>query len=441
MTQAASLSPGQTVSTAPAPAAPARGLFSNPEFLKLWAGQTVSLLGSQVTGLALPLTAALTLEATATQMGVLNAANTLPFLLVGLFAGVWVDRLRRRPILIAADIGRAALLALVPALAFAGMLRIEALYVVALLAGICTVFFDVAYQSYLPALVSRQALVEGNSKLEISRSAVQLAGPGLAGGLVTWLTAPVAIALDAASYLLSAVFLVAIRTPEPDPAAATTRRNVWREIQEGLAVVLGHPILRSIAGCTGTSNLFSSVFFAVFLLYATRDLGLSPTTLGLIFGIGSAGVLVGAALASRAARWFGFAGALIGSILLAALGLLGQALAGSLLSFSPAAVVITLVVSQFCTSVGLPIYNVNQVSLRQAITPDHLMGRMNASVRFMIWGTMPIGALIGGLLGERIGLQPTLLVGAAGGFLALLWLILTPVRHIRHAADVAPSGG
>ena len=415
------------------------GLRRHPAFLRLWAGQTLSLVGSQITGLALPLTAALTLEATPTQMGVLNAANTLPFLLVGLFAGVWVDRLRRRPILVAADIGRALLLALVPALAFAGLLRIEALYAIALLAGICTVFFDVAYQSYLPALVSRQALVEGNSKLELSRSAVQLAGPGLAGGLVTWLTAPIAIAVDAASYLLSAVFLIAIRTPEPALAPPATRRNVWREIREGLAVVLGHPILRSIAGCTGTSNLFSSVFFAVFLLYATRDLALSPATLGFIFGVGSAGVLVGAALAARAARWLGFAGALICSILLAALGLLAQALAGSLLPLSQTAVIAALIAGQVLTSVGLPLYTVNPVSLRQAITPDHLLGRMNASVRFMIWGTMPIGALIGGLLGERIGLQPTLLLAATGGFLSLLWLLLTPVRHIHNAADVIPS--
>ena len=428
-------------------APPARGLFSHPEFRKLWAGQTVSLLGSQITSLALPLTAALTLQATPSQMGLLNAANILPFLLVGLFAGVWVDRLRRRPILIAADIGRAALLGIVPLLAFAGALRIEALYAVALLAGICTVFFAVAYQSYLPALVSRQALVEGNSKLEISRSAVQLAGPGLAGALVTWLTAPVAIALDAASYLLSALFLVTIRTPEPAPTtaagatagAAAARRNVWREIREGLAVVLGHPILRSIAGCTGTGNLFNSLFFSVFLLYLTRDLGLAPTTLGLIFGVGSAGVLVGAMLAARAARWLGFAGALIASMLLSATGLLGQALAGSLAAASDVAVIVALTAGQFLTSVGLPIYNVNQVSLRQAITPDHLLGRMNASVRFIIWGTMPIGAVIGGLLGERIGLQPTLVVGAAGAFLALGWLVLTPVRHIRNAADVTPS--
>lgn len=419
------------------------GLFASPDFMKLWAAQTVSLLGSSITGLALPLAAALALSAGPAEMGALSAAGTLPFLLIGLFAGVWVDRLRRRPILIAADVARAVLLLTIPLAALAGVLRIELLYAVAFLCGICTVFFDVAYQSYLPALVSRQALVEGNSKLEVSRSAVHLAGPGLAGGLITLVTAPVAIVVDALSFALSALFLGAIRTPEPPPVPSAGRPSVWREIGEGLRLVLGSPILRPIAACTATSNFFSSFFFAGFILYLTRDLGLDPAALGLVFGLGSAGFIAGAALAERSARWLGFGPALIAATVLVGAGALVHIVdvgpAGPPGSAAFWLVIGIQMLGQLLASVALPVYNINQVSLRQAITPDRLMGRMNATTRFLVWGTMPLGALAGGAVAEWIGLVPALQAGALGSLLAAFWIVFSPVRTLRDAATLYPD--
>ncbi|HUY99078.1 MAG TPA: MFS transporter [Thermomicrobiaceae bacterium] len=258
------------------------GLWRHPDFLKLWVGETVSLLGSQVTLLALPLTAVLTLHANAAQMGYLTAIQLAPSLLAGLFAGVWIDRVRRRPIMIAADLGRFALLLGIPLLAVAGRLGMAGLYPIAFLVGILTVCFDVAYQAFLPSLVGREQLVEGNARLEVSRSGALIAGPGLAGLLVGLVTAPFAIAADAASFLGSALFLLGIRTPEPVPVDHGTSRGTRREIAEGLGIVLGNPLLRAIAGSTGTSNLFSSAISAIVILYATRNLGIGPGLLGLI---------------------------------------------------------------------------------------------------------------------------------------------------------------
>jgi Na+/melibiose symporter-like transporter len=399
--------------------------------MKLWVGETISVFGSMITGLALPITAAVLLKATPTQMGILGAAASAPFLLVGLFAGVWVDRLRRRPILISADIGRALLVGLVPLLWALGYLRIEYLYIIEFLAGVLTVFFDVSYQSFLPALVTREHLVDGNSKLEISRSSAQIAGPGLAGLLIQVAGAPIAMALDAVSFLVSAVFLGLIRTPEPMPDQPAQRRSIWHEIGEGLGVVFGNRLLRSIAGCTGTFNLFSSMAGAVFVLYLTQNLALQPAVLGIIFAAGAPGALVGALLSTRVTQRFG-----LGRTIAVSTGIGG--LAGFLLPLAeaswarPLAVLVPmLVISQFVPVLTNVIYNINQVSLRQAITPDRLLGRMNASMRFLVWGTMPIGSLLGGALGEVIGLRATLLVAAIGSTASFLWVYFSPVRQLR----------
>ncbi len=408
------------------------GLWSNPDFLKLWGSETISLFGTQVTGLALPLTAVLVLDASPIEMGVLGALQFAPFFLVGLPAGVWVDRLRRRPILVGANLGRAVLLGLIPLAALLDTLSMGLLYAASFLVGVLTVFFDVAYQSYLPSLVGREHLVEGNSKLEVSASVAQVAGPAVGGGLVQLLTAPLALLADGASYLVSAFLLGTIRAGEKEPSR-DGERNLRREIVEGLRVVFDSRILRSIAGCTGTFNLFSALADAVFLLYITNSLRIEPALLGLMFGVGSLGALLGALLPARAARRFGLGPTILGSATLIGVGTLLVPLASG-----PLPVVVSLLVSaQFITGLANTVYNINQVSLRQAITPDRLLGRMNASMRFLVWGTIPLGSLLGGVLGEALGLRPTLFVGAFGGLLASLWIFFSPVRTMCEPPELA----
>jgi MFS family permease len=403
------------------------GLWRHADFMKLWGSRTISLLGSGVTTLALPLTAVLTLAATPAQMGVLEAVGALPSLLLGLFAGAWADRCRRRPILIAADLGRALLLTLIPVTAALHLLRIEYLYLVAFLLSTLGLFFGVAYGPFLLSLVGRERLVEGNSRLAVSRSAAEIVGPGLAGGLVQWVTAPMAIVLDALSFLASALLLGLIRAPEAAPEPAEGRQSIWREMAEGLRLVVGHPLLRAIAGCMGTISLFNSILEAVLLLYLTRELGIEAGLVGLIYASGSVGFLVGALLPERAARRFGLGPALVGGILTAALSDLLIPLAGG-----PILVTVgVLIVAGFFFGLGLTIYNVGQVSLRQAVTPDHLQGRMSATMGLLAASLVPLGGLLGGGLGETIGLRPTLLLAALGEILAVTWLLASPLRSLR----------
>jgi len=363
------------------------GLWRHPEFMKLWAGQTISLFGSQVSQLAIPLAAVLVLDATPAQMGLLGAFEFAPFLLLSLFAGVWVDRMYRRPVLILADVGRTLLLGSIPVAGLLGALRMEQLYVVGLLGGVLTVFFDVAYHSYLPVLVSRGQLVEGNSKLEVSRSVAQIAGPGVAGALVQLITAPMAVLVDALSFVASVISLLFIRVREPAPVHQSGRKGggIWAELHEGLAVVLENPLLRSIAACTGTSNLFGNAIQAIFVLYATRELGLQPAVVGLIYAASGPGALLGALMAGEAARRFGLGTTIIGSIAMCEAANLAVPLAHGTVPVLTA----VLMLASFVSGVGNPMYNINQVSLRQAITPDRLQGRMNASMRFIVWGRSP----------------------------------------------------
>jgi MFS family permease len=403
------------------------GLWRHPDFLKLWSGETISLFGTQITALALPLTAALVLKASPAEMGFLATVEFLPFLLLSLFAGVWVDRLTRRPILIIADIGRGILLGTIPAAFFLNVLSIELLYVVGLLTGIMTVFFDVAYMSYLPALIERDQLVEGNGKLEISRSTAQISGPGLAGTLVQIVSAPVAILIDAVSYFVSAFFIGLIKKPEvKEVRPSTENKSIWREIGEGLGIVFGNPVLRSIAACTGTNNFFSNILFVVFTLYMVNELKLEPAIIGLIFAISSTGSLIGALGANWAAKRFSLGCAFIGSSAISFVNLLIPLTGAASLTTVP-----FLIAAMFSSALGSTIYNINQVSLRQAITPDRLQGRMNASMRFVVWGTIPVGSLMGGFLGETFGLRTTLLIGATGTALAFLWVLFSPVRHLK----------
>jgi len=411
-------------------------LWRRPDFLKLWAGQTVSLLESQVSLLALPLTAILTLKASATQMGVLQAVEYLPWLLVTLFAGVWIDRVRRRPILIGADLGRALVLATIPVAGFLHVLRINDLYVVAFLVGLCTVFFSVAYNAFLPSLVPREQLIEGNGKLSTSQSLAAIAGPSLGGVLIQLVTAPLAITVDAASFVVSVLSLALIRTPETASVPPIQRHSVWRDIGDGLRLVRDTPLQRAVVGSAATFNLCLSIANAVYLLYVTRTLHVAPGVLGVIYAAGGPGGLLGALATARLTRRCGVGATILGAIILLSAAQLVAPLAGG----SPVVVASLLIVAGFVGGGAGVAYDIGTVSVQQAITPEHLRGRMNASTRFILVGIVPVGFLVGGALGQAIGLRPTLLVGSVGTALAILWVVFSPLRTLRDALSDADGG-
>jgi MFS family permease len=403
-----------------------RSLWSQADFLRLFAAQSVSQFGSEITFIALPLTAVLVLGAGPAQMGLLSAVEKVPFMLVGLFAGVWVDRLRCRSVLVTADLGRAILLGSIPIAAALGVLRIEHLFIVALVAGILTVFFDVAYQSFLPELIDRRQLADGNGKMEASKSIAEMAGPILGSALLQVAAAPFAIGIDAISFVLSGVFIRSIRTSVPPRTQA--RSGMLAEVAVGLRLVMRHPVLGPIAACSATMNLFYQMLAAVYILYITTELALAPALVGVIFGIGSLAALGGAMLASPLARRFGTGFTLMVSTVVS--GVAGLAVA----VVHPGALMLPLLVAMQCLMMlGVPIYNINQLTLRQSITPAGIRGRVNATNRCLVWGTMPIGSLVGGLLGQSIGLQPTIAVAAGGMILAALWIAVSPVRSLNEA--------
>jgi MFS family permease len=411
------------------PAAPS--LWRSPDYMRLWSATAVSEVGSEVTVLALPLAAILVLHATPFEVGLLGACQLVPFLVLGLPAGVWVDRMRRRPVMIASDLLRAALLAAIPLLDAVGALDMPALLAIAAATGALWLLFDVAYQSYLPDLTGREGLVEGNAKLEIARSGGQIAGPALGGGLIQALGAPVAVLVDAASFVGSAVLLWRIRRPEHAPTASGGG-GMRAEIAEGLRYVLREPLLRAQAASTGIFNLFSSMFSAVFLLYATRVLHLSAGTIGLVFAAGTLSVPLAGVLGPR-----------IG----ARIGLGPSIVAGALISVGAAPLVIAapvsapvpwLVAGFLLLNFGVILYRIGQLSLRQAITPERMLGRMNATMRFIVWGVLPLGSLVGGVLGGTIGLGPTLAIGIGGTALGIVPVVMSPIRAVRDIPD-APA--
>jgi MFS family permease len=400
-------------------------LLRNRDFRLLWAGQTISRAGTEVSVLALPLIAIQILDATTFEVGSLTAVETLPFILVGLPAGAWVDRMRRRRVLIAADIGRLVALGSIPiASAFASITLVH-LFVVAFVTGVFTVFFDVAYQSYLPELVERDQLVDGNAKLAASESTAHVVGPGVGGALINWVGASTAVMADALSYAASFFCLIVIRTPAEVPDRGENPTSLVTDIREGLRFVWRENRIRAVAFCTATSNLFSAVMGAVVLLLMTRVLGFSGGKIGLIFAVSGAGAVVGAVIAPWLARRFGVGRAIVLSILLGGLG--PFLVAGAAGTLAP-----VLIAAGFGILGGSGVaYNINQVSVRQALCPRRLQGRMNASVRFLVWGTLPIGGFLGGALGSTIGIRPTLWVAAVGQATAFLWLLPSPIPKMR----------
>jgi MFS family permease len=420
-----------TPSSAPAATSPGSGgLLRHPDFLKLWTAETVSQFGTQITLLAIPIIAATSLNVTPFEFGLLGTIEFLPFILLSLPAGVWVDRLRRRPILIVGDLGRALVLLSIPVAFYFDALTIWQLYVVGFVNGCLTVFFDVAYQSYLPSIVDRNQLVEGNSKLEISRSAAQILGPGFAGILIGVIKAPFAILLDSLSFLWSAFFVFLIRRPEPpipahDETAHGPRPSMRQEVAVGIRYVGGHKWLRWIAATTGTSNFFGNVMGSILILYLVNEVHLGAAQIGLAFSIGSVGVLLAALTTNRITARVG-----VGRMLV--LTSIGFSLSGLFVAAAPPELIfLGLAASGFLAGFAGVAWNINQVSLRQAITPPRMQGKMNATMRFIVWGTMPIGSIIGGALGNVIGLHPTIWVGAIGGLVAFIPVALSSVREIK----------
>ncbi|MDT4958866.1 MAG: hypothetical protein QOD31_2665 [Pseudonocardiales bacterium] len=400
------------------------GLWHHLDFRRLWIGETVSQFGTQVSQLALPLVAILILHASTFEVGLLATFESLAFLVVGLPAGAWIDRMRFRYVLIVNDVIRAAAIGSIPAAGALDVLTIGQLYVVALVVSVCTVFFDVAYQSYLPQLVDRKLIVEGNAKLQASESVAQVAGPSVGGLLIQALTAPYAILVDAISFLWSAAWLAKIQAKVPKPERKPGR-HLGREIGEGLKFVLGNRLLRAIAMCTGSSNLFSSIAFSVFFVLLARDLHLSAGAIGLIMSTASVGGLIGAFVVSRIVRKLGQGPTIWVS-----------ALVGSLPAFIPPFVhrdwtLGLLAAGMVLMWVCMLVYNITQVSFRQALCPPALLGRMNATMRFFVWGTMPLGGLLGGFLGSWLGVREAMFIAAIGGTFAFLPVFFSPLRAMR----------
>jgi len=423
-----------------APSPQSSGLWRHGGFLRLWAGETASQFGEQFGNLAIPVIAVSVLGATSFEVGLLNAAETLAFLVIGLPAGAWIDRWIKRRVMLRVDLIRAVLLAAIPVLWFTHVLAFWQLLIVATAVGVCSVFFDVSYQSFIPNLVRNDQIGDANSKLETSAQVARIAGPAAAGGLLALLAAPLLLAVTAATYLLSFFALTSIRDTEV-AKPLEDRRPLVVEIKEGLSWVFHQPLLVRIVLCTAISNLFGSLIFAMMPILVLRELGLSPAFYGLIGSAGAVGGLLGASLSGRIQKWVGEGHAIPLSEIVFSLSLFLVPLA----AFLPALAVPLLIIGEFFFSASVLVYNIAQVSFRQRICPPALLGRMNASIRFIVWGVMPIGGLVAGLLSIGIGVVPTIIVGCAGSllggipvFFSRLWRMRTlPTEMVAAPADDA----
>ncbi|MHB9860447.1 MFS transporter [Streptomyces sp. YIM S03343] len=412
---------------------PPGSLFRNRPFAVFWSSQSISFLGTQITYVALPLTAVVVLHASPMEAGLLSALETLPFLLFGLFVGVLVDRRARRPILITANAIRFAALAWIPTAYMLDVLTIPQLLVVTFLVGVMTVFFEIAYMSYLPGLVGRERLMEANGRLQASASTAEVAGPGIAGGLISVMSAPLVIAIDAVSYLVSALALIRLPADAAPPADpdAQGKQSVWASLREGFAVVGRNPLLRWCTAAVFFLSLFFSSVMAVYFLYLIREAGLASTAVGLIVAVGSVGGLVGALLSERLNAWLGIGPTLAAAVALPGVGfLLLATVHGNSLGSAALAGLAT-----FIGFFGIPVWDVTVISFRQSITPDHLQGRVNATVRSLSWGTLSLGSLMGGALASAWGLRETVVVSAVGLFVPALVVLLSPVRAMRRLPE------
>lgn len=410
------------------------GPLAERDFRAFWGGQTISIFGSQITLIALPLVAVDTLHATSGQMGILAALGSLPLLFFGLFAGVWVDRFDRRLLMIGADIARTLLLgALVTAIVSRTVDSMALLYTISFTVGSFGVVFNTAYQAFLPSLTARENLIAANSRLTQSRSVAQVSGPPLGGALVQALGAPLAIVGDAASFLMSALLLTRIPSRESQTAnGGGERERVLRHIRGGLVFVARSPLLRGSAGCAGTYTLFFSMIVALRVLYFSRELGLRPAWIGVVLGAAGPGTLLGSFIAVRMARRFGVGRVLTAGVLLA--GIANSAF--PVVTGSHRIVLGLLVVAFFVSGFGQPLYNITQSSLRQTVVPPALQGRVAATMQFLGGCAAPVGAVLGGFLGEVIGLRLALVAGGLGTIGATVWLLSNRIHVVRSLSDI-----
>ncbi len=409
------------------PAESGGGVFTNRDFVKLWAGESVSLIGTEVTQFAMPLVAILTLNATVLQVGVLNALRFVPVIVLSLFAGVWLDRRRRRPVLIACALANALLIGLVPITSVAGVLSIGVLYVVVTLTGALSMTYDVGSMSYVPALVERKHLSQGNGAIQASSSFAGVAGPGLAGFLVGLITAPITLAVDAVSYLFVVAGLLTIKRREPEPEPVPPDTTVWRSVTEGLRAVYGNSMLRALLSQGTVMNLSFGIFITIFVVYAIRTLGLRPLELGIVMAAAAIGSLVGATFTGRITRALGLGRTMIITVILVSVSpvLLLLPRDASLLAIS------VLGLSQFLSGFNVTVNNVNAITIRQLVTPSRLMARMNATYRMQLFGVAPIGMLGGGLIGTAFGLRTGLIIAVIGMAIPVVWIFFSPVYRLK----------
>lgn len=415
---------------------PPSSLFASRDFRLLLAGQTTSQLGAQIAGVALPLLAVVSLHATPFEVGMLGAASTLAFAVLGLPAGAWIDRVRRRPVLIASDAVRAVLLATIPLAALLGVLSMWQLLVVSLLAGIARVFFDVGYRSYLPAVIGRERVLAGNSSLEFVRASGQVAGPALGGVLVSLVGAASVLLVQAGTFAVSALCLVGIRAREEAPArSASGPRRMRTEIAEGLGFVFRSRVLRATASASALSNFSFAIASAVNMVFLSRTLGLSAALIGAVIAIGSVTVMVGAAFTTRLAR-------AVGPVRIVWLSLAVTAPLSLLGAFAqPGWWTLLIVLGIAAGEFGQIVYAITQVSVRQQVCPDRILGRVNATMQVLVMGLFPVGAIVGGILGDVIGPRWTLIV--AGLLLlvcpVMLWSALRGAREVADLPEAAPA--
>lgn len=400
-------------------------LWSNTAFVRVWTAASISIFGSLITRIALPLVAILALDAGPIEVAVLRSMDLAAALVVGLVAGAWVDRLRRRPVLIWADLGRAALLSVIPISFVLGTLALWQLLAVAGLAAVLTTFFDAADNAYLPTIVERERLVEANSALAASGSVAEFAGFGISGILVQLLTGPITIVINAVTYLVSALLLLTVRHEEGPPPRREDREPVLDEIRHGIRLVRHDPVLRAFAGAQMLMSMLWGIFGATWFLFALDELGVSPALVGIVAGVGGASSFIGAIVATRSTLRWGIGPVAIVAMLLSALGNLFIPLAPAGL---PLVAVACLVAQQLIADSAITVYDVTETSVRQALVADRELGRVASTFQVLSAGAQLVATVGAGLLAEVIGLRATAFLAPLGGLLAGAILFWSPVR-------------